>query len=284
MEDNNNKGYFYVLYNEMFNYYGKNVFKLGKTNDINIRLKGYTTSYIEPCEIKYLSTEVKNYNLLEKLIFKHFKQNRIKPNREFFKIDNLKLVSEYVEKEIERINNLTENDILLEIIKLNKEAMNKYKYTTSKPKNEINETIKKELNLDTDIKQINYLNTIDYFNLNLDNYKIKLIREFEENNKIKQLDINFNNSKPEINITDDELKLIKKVFRITKSKPVNVKELNKFYIGMIRNITGCLDIVKSENTKDKNNKSITFYNFDKELIKTIVRLNNNIQIQFLVFE
>jgi hypothetical protein len=40
----------------MFKFYGNNnVFKLGKTNDITQRMTGYTTSYIDPVEIKYLS-------------------------------------------------------------------------------------------------------------------------------------------------------------------------------------------------------------------------------------
>jgi hypothetical protein len=31
-----NCGFIYILFNEMFNYYGDNVFKLGKTNDKRI--------------------------------------------------------------------------------------------------------------------------------------------------------------------------------------------------------------------------------------------------------
>jgi hypothetical protein len=59
--DNNVPGYIYVMQNEMFNFYGSDVYKIGKAKDIEQRMIGYTTSYIEPVEIKFSSKKCKNY-------------------------------------------------------------------------------------------------------------------------------------------------------------------------------------------------------------------------------
>ena len=37
-----------VICNEVFSYYGENVFKIGKTRDIAQRVSGYVTSYLKP--------------------------------------------------------------------------------------------------------------------------------------------------------------------------------------------------------------------------------------------
>ncbi len=59
------------------------------------RLNNYTTtSYLEPVEIKYLSPRV---NIAESKIFNRLSKNRMKPNREFFKIENLKEVIDIIE-------------------------------------------------------------------------------------------------------------------------------------------------------------------------------------------
>ena len=74
-------------------------------------------------------------------------------------------------------------------------------------------------------QKINMSVKILYDNIN----KILLLRKFETNNKISPFDINFINSKPEINITTEYYKLISKCFRITKSKPDNIIDLKTFY-------------------------------------------------------
>jgi len=97
-------GYIYILYNEVYNYYGDNVFKIGKTNNIEQRLTGYTTSYIKSCELKYLSTKCVNYSLCESVIFELISDNRIVYNREFFKIDKTEAIN-IIEDIIFKINN-----------------------------------------------------------------------------------------------------------------------------------------------------------------------------------
>ncbi len=112
--------------------------------------------------------------------------------------------------------------------------------------------------------------------------KILLLRQFERDNFIKKLDINFDESKPQINIPDDKFKLIKKVFRITKNKPSNIKELNKFYIGMLRNIIGNLEVIKTDsktNTNNKNSKDLK-YNWNEGLNKQLFEVNLNMSQKY----
>ena len=111
--------------------------------------------------------------------------------------------------------------------------------------------------------------------------KIILLRTIETNNKISPYDINFTTSKPEINITDKEFKLISKIFRITKSKPDNLNELKKFYFGMLKNIFGNLDIVKSTHSTDKDNKSVNIYYFNDNVIKLLFKLIFKMNIKHL---
>ena len=103
-------GYIYCLYNEMFNYYGENVYKLGKTIDINNRMCGYTTTYIKPCEIKYISKILRNSDLGENLLFIFLKTYRITENREFF-ICELNKIILLIDKVTDIINNYTDDEI-----------------------------------------------------------------------------------------------------------------------------------------------------------------------------
>lgn len=50
--NNGKKGYIYCLYNEVYQHYGKDVYKLGMTKNIKKRLTGYTTAYLYDSEIK----------------------------------------------------------------------------------------------------------------------------------------------------------------------------------------------------------------------------------------
>ena len=96
------EGHIYIIFNEVFNYYGDNVFKLGKAMDIEKRLSGYTTSYIDNTEVKFLSELCCDYSLAELIIFDRLKSSRIKHNREFFKgnINDFILIIEDVVKKV----------------------------------------------------------------------------------------------------------------------------------------------------------------------------------------
>ena len=49
-------GYLYILWNPVYESYGPNVYKLGKTQNLNKRKSGYTTPYIEGSIYKYTSS------------------------------------------------------------------------------------------------------------------------------------------------------------------------------------------------------------------------------------
>src|SRR5438876_6894136 len=66
---NGGKGYIYCLYNEVYKYYGENVYKLGMSNDVQKRLNGYTTVYIEESKILLQSKELSNYSIAEDILF-----------------------------------------------------------------------------------------------------------------------------------------------------------------------------------------------------------------------
>ena len=114
----NNNGYLYCLFNEMFKYYGDDVYKLGYCNNIEQRKKGYTTSYIKEIEFKYISGNIKYYEIAEHLLFKELKEYRISKDREFFKC-NLDLII----SKIKNISDLFKNENIVDIYRNNKLKM-----------------------------------------------------------------------------------------------------------------------------------------------------------------
>lgn len=110
--------------------------------------------------------------------------------------------------------------------------------------------------------------------------KILLFRKFEVDNGIKPNDINFLSSDIKLNTSDKDFLYLKTVFRITKSKPKTTDELKKVYCGMIRNIYGNLDILKSKQRK-KDNIFYYEYSFDKELMDKLYILIVNMNISNL---
>lgn len=80
-------GYIYVLYNEVFAYYGENVYKIGKAREPESRLRSYTTAYLHPSRFLYVSKKFNNCDTAESIIFDELKLFRIEKNREFFGCD-----------------------------------------------------------------------------------------------------------------------------------------------------------------------------------------------------
>ena len=97
------EGHIYLILNEVFNYYGDNVVKLGKAMDIEKILSGYTTSYIDNTEVKFLSELCSDYSLAELIIFDRLKSSRIKQNREFFRGDLQEFIKE-IEDVVKKVN------------------------------------------------------------------------------------------------------------------------------------------------------------------------------------
>lgn len=76
-------GFIYCLHNEIFKFYGDNLYKCGNSIDTDKRLTQYTTSYPEPSNILLTSNSFFDKSFAETLLFFHLKEHKFKPNREF---------------------------------------------------------------------------------------------------------------------------------------------------------------------------------------------------------
>jgi hypothetical protein len=117
---NGTPGYIYILYNKMFDQVGEDVYKVGETIDINSRIKGYTTCYIEPVEIKYISKQLNNKSMAETMVFKKINNYRINNNREFFKckVDIIMTAINDVESHFDTSDNIEYDDYYINLIKI----------------------------------------------------------------------------------------------------------------------------------------------------------------------
>jgi len=230
-------GRLYCIYNEMYDFYGEHVYKLGNSKDIECRLKNYTTSYIKPCIVKYKSDIFRNKSLAENILFEMLKEYRISNSREFFKC-NFEIIKSKIE-EIVRLfdkynDNELENNYIIPKIKLskeekekilkeNKELLNKFLYMKS---NEYN--IEKIKILNNKNYKITYYNIIiqkldGLFYLenlfNIKRFNISKIKKTTDIDKIKKTLLNninklylFNN--PDMSIKKREQRIITKINNI----------------------------------------------------------------------
>lgn len=88
---NEEKGDLYIKFNEMYNYYGNNVYKLGRSNNSIRRITDDMSSYIYPTNILY-SKNFEYVKLAEQLLFQKLDCCRIVKNREFFRCELDKII------------------------------------------------------------------------------------------------------------------------------------------------------------------------------------------------
>lgn len=103
------KGYLYCLHNEMFNFYGENVYKLGEISDLKI-LPLYPASYLTSSTIRLASCIIDDSQLGEKILFYELKEYRMAGNGDFFKCELSK-----IKTVIDDISNLFKNKNLEEV-------------------------------------------------------------------------------------------------------------------------------------------------------------------------
>lgn len=92
-----NQGYLYCLYNSVFSKYGEHVYKLGRTNHLETRLKHYTTSYIEPSKFLYTTNLLSDSIKCERILFFLLRKYRVRAQREFFNLE-LNVIIETIQK------------------------------------------------------------------------------------------------------------------------------------------------------------------------------------------
>lgn len=119
-------------------------------------------------------------------------------------------------------------------------------------------------------------NKINNFNIKTNTdvvTKILLLRQFEKKMNINKLDIQMNNF--DINkitkLSNDEIKHFQNIFRTTKTEINTFKQIQKFYVGLIKNICGVFNIIISKTTT-KNNKAYIIYSFNYQLINSCFEL------------
>ena len=157
----------------------------------------------------------------------------------------------------------------------NHDLINKYK-----------DIIMDEFVFNDHLNVIRLLKSEDYINIHInqlhnDNYnavvnnsiyhKIKILYDIERGMNITHLNVNKCNEIKMYNIPEDTFKYMKKIFRITRPKPSNTKDLFILYISIIKNIT-CKDFITSLKSTKRNDKT-TYYSLNEEFIKYHIDLN-----------
>lgn len=170
----NEKGYLYCLYDEVFQHYGENVYKLGCAKNLLQRMSGYSTTYIVKSEFMLQTDQLINYEEAEKILFILMNKYRIKKSREFF---NCKISK--IQKYFEIIMCMFKTKTISQIVK-------EYDVLKQQDKNNINLFLSK---LYPKIKlmppQIDATFRMKEFGINSSCKKI--INVFEDNNKYKAL-------------------------------------------------------------------------------------------------
>ena len=94
-------GYLYCLYNQAFESFGDNVYKLGRSGNLDNRLASYTTYYVEPSQFILTSAnydrKFKDCIKAERVLFYILRKYRVSNKREFFMCD-IELIKETFER------------------------------------------------------------------------------------------------------------------------------------------------------------------------------------------
>ena len=90
-------GYLYCLYNDAFERFKSSpeeeVYKLGRTCNVENRLASYSTYYVQPSKMIYVSQKFKDCIKAERVLFYILRKYRVSNKREFFKCE-LDLIKE----------------------------------------------------------------------------------------------------------------------------------------------------------------------------------------------
>ena len=86
------KGHLYILHNKCF---GVQVYKIGRSKCAKKRLKGYVTSYVEDSVMLYVSKELKDCVMAERILKDLLRDCRIRKDREFYRAEY-----EYIENKV----------------------------------------------------------------------------------------------------------------------------------------------------------------------------------------
>jgi hypothetical protein len=103
--------------------------------------------------------------------------------------------------------------------------------------------------------------------------KIRLVRQIEHIYNISLFNLNVKSV--DIDMDEQLYKNIKTVFKTTKGKPKDTKELIKLYVGLIRNICGGGSLIKSKQLSTKEERNNVIYTLDTDNIYYQLELNSH---------
>lgn len=101
--DKTDGGYLYCIHNEMFEYYDKNCYKVGKSVNASNRVLDFMTGYVQPSKVILQTKFLRNRHLAETILFILLKKYRLVTNREFIVCE-----LQYVQLMLMHVENLFE--------------------------------------------------------------------------------------------------------------------------------------------------------------------------------
>lgn len=307
------QGFLYCLFNEIFKFYGDDLYKCGNSIDTDKRLGQFTTSYPEPSTILLTSDCFFDKFFSETLLFYYLNDYRFKSNREFIKC-NLQIIKDAFDKVshffsiyktkqllidfllidnnfkmffskyicvpknnlIQNFDDIDDNDIIEYNKSTDKNINNKFKfiYDLSKQLNIDNVLIYKNI-FTNKIFRRHYFYFVDLINNNFNNDKINIIHKLYLSHNIKYLSLDKFHLIDKININDDEYNNITNIFRSEKSKPNNNLNFKHLVISLLKNLFGQLNILNKK--RKKNNyydcKKCVIYSWNIEKIYFFIDLH-----------
>jgi hypothetical protein len=252
-------GYLYCIHNEIYNYYGDDVYKFGNSSDPDKRCSQYTTPYVKPCTIIKISNNYFDKNFAETLLFYYLREYRLVENREFFKCDKEIYEKAFIEVDnFFKLHNTPQSlfnyfinnvDVPILCLNIDNTYRNKKKHNDKEKliENILNENIINEYLKDNkehkilDNKYDGVISFIKYFNLEEEDLYVyksiftnKLVLEhyfnfiklLKKNNKIIQINelLEFNNYKITIS---DKINIIKYIYDKHEIKYLSLNDFNK---------------------------------------------------------
>jgi hypothetical protein len=104
--------------------------------------------------------------------------------------------------------------------------------------------------------------------------KINIVKKLYNKHKLKYLSLDKFDTVDNINITYEEHKVIKHIFRTQKEKPQNHKELQKYMLTILKNIISYINVIKVKRSMNKNKKYFYVIEWNIDNVEYYINLYN----------
>ena len=248
-DSDNSLGQIYVLWNEMYRFYGEDVVKIGRAKNVLNRKSSYVTSYVKPVEVVYTSELCKNCVLAEYIIFKRLQTHRLAHNREFFDcpIQTVKDVIAQTVFEVDIDIITSKNDVRSSKQQKPKEASDKRII----------------------IKQLVGANV-------LPEHCCKKARVIKQRESAFGMRLNNLNEKRGEDYTVDFDEVLfsdcKNIFKISRDPPKTYHQVMMLYVSLVKTAVG-KGIITSKQLKTKKHRDITVYTLNQDYIDELLNVD-----------